>query len=294
VTTWDTAKTWRSPSTMNSLNGTKPQVQWLYKRQNWTDPSCTTGARTGSRISDSVHGIIRCMACTIGSLSTMKKATLRSLSFATFLCQGNFMRTKISRYRYTDISDEVPWFIKVSEFNCFAGFLDNFKEKNRVNSWSGHYKRCLTVDQIQEDEWITLMKDLVSMSSQREGILNCDERTWPVYPTGMKTWAETGSQNVYPHIDGNEKDCRCIGNIFGFYSLRNSWRLPAFRSVHLRGYESSVPVNVSTTTLWWHFSTDDEASSDSVSDKGVRNGQSSCCGARVVRIFWRQRQRERD
>jgi hypothetical protein len=62
------------------------------------------------------------------------------------------------------------------------------------------------VDSIQEQEWITLMKILVSTSSQRERVLNCDETTWRLYPTGMKTWTETGTQNVQTHIDGNEKD----------------------------------------------------------------------------------------
>jgi hypothetical protein len=110
---------------------------------------------------------------------------------------------------------------KVPEFNHSVGFIDDFNERNRMSSCSVHYKRRPTADRIQEQGWITLMKDLVSASSQREGIPNCDETTWPVYPTVMKTGAKTGSQNVQPHIEGNEKDCRLIENTFGFYSFRN-------------------------------------------------------------------------
>jgi hypothetical protein len=37
-------------------------------------------------------------------------------------------------------------------------------------------------------------------------VLNCDESSWKLYPTGILTWAETGSQNVAVPITGSEKD----------------------------------------------------------------------------------------
>jgi hypothetical protein len=53
------------------------------------------------------------------------------------------LRPNVSRYHYAGISDEVPW------FNCSAGFIDDFKKRNRMSSWSVDYKRCPTVDPIQ-------------------------------------------------------------------------------------------------------------------------------------------------
>jgi hypothetical protein len=61
---------------------------------------------------------------------------------------------------------------KVPEFNRFADFGDDFKERNGLSSQSVHSKRHPTVDPIQEQEWITLMKDLVSPPSQRERVRN--------------------------------------------------------------------------------------------------------------------------
>jgi hypothetical protein len=95
---------------------------------------------------------------------------------------------------------------KAPEFSCSAGFSNDFKRMNRMSSRSAHYKRHQTVDPTQEQEWITLMKDLAFPSSQRERVLNCDETTWSVYRTGVKTRAETGTQNVQTDIEGNEKD----------------------------------------------------------------------------------------
>jgi hypothetical protein len=75
---------------------------------------------------------------------------------------------------------------KLPEFISSARFIDDFKERNRLSSRSVHHKRRPTVDPIQEQEWITLMKDLISPASQRERILNCEETTWRTSPTAMK------------------------------------------------------------------------------------------------------------
>jgi hypothetical protein len=42
-------------------------------------------------------------------------------------------------------------------------------------------------------------------NSLPENVLNCDETCWRLYPNGILTWAETGSENVAIEIPGDEK-----------------------------------------------------------------------------------------
>jgi hypothetical protein len=56
-----------------------------------------------------------------------------------------------------------------------------------MSSRSVHCKLHQTINPIQEKECLTLIKHLSYMPSRREGALHCDETTWPIYPTGMKT-----------------------------------------------------------------------------------------------------------
>jgi hypothetical protein len=60
----------------------------------------------------------------------------------------------------------------VTEFNCSAGLIDDFKERSRMSSRSVYYKRGPTVDPIEDKEWIILMADLVSVHRKCERVQN--------------------------------------------------------------------------------------------------------------------------
>jgi hypothetical protein len=76
-----------------------------------------------------------------------------------FFCDQMFGDIAIQAFltQYADLE-------KVPQFNRSARFINNFKERNRLSSRSVHSRRRPTVEPIQEQEWITFMKDLVSPS----------------------------------------------------------------------------------------------------------------------------------
>jgi hypothetical protein len=54
--------------------------------------------------------------------------------------------------------------------------------------------------------WIRQLVQLLRDVPDHDRIINADESCWQVYPTALKTWAPTGSQNVQLAVNGNDKD----------------------------------------------------------------------------------------
>ena len=91
------------------------------------------------------------------------------------------------------------------EFNVSAGFIYAFKKRNRISSLLAHPKRRSESDPQLNENWEKTIKQLLK-DVPRDHILNCDETAWQVFPNNVRTWAETGSQNVQIHVHGNTKD----------------------------------------------------------------------------------------
>ena len=68
-----------------------------------------------------------------------------------------------------------------------------------------HPKRRTSANEEQNIEWEGDIGELLN-TFPRDRILNCDETSWQVFPNSLKTWAETGSQNIQIQVNGNTKD----------------------------------------------------------------------------------------
>lgn len=50
------------------------------------------------------------------------------------------------------------------------------------------------------------MQDLFDSQIPWDHIVNCDETSWKLFPNGLLTWADSGSDNVQTIVQGNTKD----------------------------------------------------------------------------------------
>ena len=92
----------------------------------------------------------------------------------------------------------------VPHFNASDGFIDDFKKTHGFTSRKPHYKRRSPSKPEFVEAWKKEMEGVLE-SVPRSHILNCDETSWKLYPNGLLTWADCGSQNVQIRIDGDEK-----------------------------------------------------------------------------------------
>ena len=74
-------------------------------------------------------------------------------------------------------------------------FIHDFKERNHISSRLAHPKRRSDSNEEQNIEWENDIGELLN-TFPRDRILNCDETSWQIFPNSLKTWAETGSQNI--------------------------------------------------------------------------------------------------
>ena len=92
----------------------------------------------------------------------------------------------------------------VPHFNASDGFINDFKKAHGFTSRKPHYKRRSPSKPEFVEAWKREMQSVLG-NVPRSCILNCDETSWKLYPNGLLTWADRGSQNVQIRIDGDEK-----------------------------------------------------------------------------------------
>jgi hypothetical protein len=114
---------------------------------------------------------------------------------------GTFREIAMTAYNEKSENESRP-----KPFNCSAGFISSFKERNRFSSRRAHLKRRPHVTAEAKAEWIARMRTLLQDVPDHTRIINVDESCWRVYPSLLQTWASTGSQNVTVDISGSEKD----------------------------------------------------------------------------------------
>ena len=101
-------------------------------------------------------------------------------------------------FKYKDI-EQMPNFM-VSDH-----FIHDFKQRNHISSRIAHPERRANENQDQNTQWENTIENLLN-TFPRDKILNCDETSWQIFPNSIKTWAETGSQNIQIRVNGNPKD----------------------------------------------------------------------------------------
>ena len=90
-------------------------------------------------------------------------------------------------------------------FEASNGFIADFKARHRFSSRRQHLKRRPEHVNDDHSEWIAKLKRKLE-SKDRRFILNCDETTWYVFPSGVLTWSDTGAEGVSVKMTGNEKE----------------------------------------------------------------------------------------
>jgi hypothetical protein len=103
---------------------------------------------------------------------------------------------------------DVPW-DEILDFHVSAGFISDFKKRNRFSSRRGHYKRRPSVDPARCAEWRQEIETLLA-NVDHDLILNGDETSWCLHPRGVTTWATRGAENIAIQIGGSEKECLTV------------------------------------------------------------------------------------
>jgi hypothetical protein len=107
-------------------------------------------------------------------------------------------------YEWNPIDVESDEATTIRDFTASKGFLYDFKKRHRISSRRAHYKRRPKPNEAQKRAW---KKEIVQLlrNNPPENVLNSDETCWRLYPSGILTWAATGSENVAIEIPGDEK-----------------------------------------------------------------------------------------
>ena len=95
---------------------------------------------------------------------------------------------------------------QIKQFNASNGFIYNFKQRNGISSRRAHFKRRTSSSQARIAPWIEKIKELM-VSVPKEDVYNCDETAWRLFPNGLLTWAQRGSDNVTITTKDDEKKC---------------------------------------------------------------------------------------
>jgi hypothetical protein len=74
-------------------------------------------------------------------------------------------------------------------FACSDGFIANFKRRNGFSSRRAHLKRRPAVTDADRSRWLQTMATLLVDVTDHNRIINVDESSWRVHPTGLRTWA---------------------------------------------------------------------------------------------------------
>ena len=93
----------------------------------------------------------------------------------------------------------------IKNFNCSAGFINDFKKRHGISSRKAHFKRRPVVSEEAVIEWKQKIRNLLN-NIDNDYILNVDETNWMVYPNNLKTWAPTGNDSIQISINGNDKE----------------------------------------------------------------------------------------
>jgi hypothetical protein len=122
------------------------------------------------------------------------------LTTGMLFTNGSFRALAMQAFLEKYPDEEMPPFV------CSDGFIADFKRRNHFSSRLAHLKRRPTVSDRDRSEWLHTMANLLIEVPDYSRVINVDESCWKVYPTGLRTWAHRGAQNISLHISGKEKD----------------------------------------------------------------------------------------
>jgi hypothetical protein len=123
------------------------------------------------------------------------------------------MQEHLSRYGSEDEEGEEggendAW-TRIPDFHVSDGFIHDFKRRNGFSSRRAHFKRRSRVNPERAAAWMQEIEHLLS-TVPPDTIYNADETSWRLYPNGVTTWAERGSENISITTRGDEKECLTV------------------------------------------------------------------------------------
>jgi hypothetical protein len=92
------------------------------------------------------------------------------------------------------------------QFMASNGFVYGFKKRNHFSTRRSHFKRRSLPNPEIRTKFLAEICELLE-SANRDFVLNCDETSCKLYPNGILTWADRGSDHIVLNVAGNEKEC---------------------------------------------------------------------------------------
>jgi hypothetical protein len=77
--------------------------------------------------------------------------------------------------------------------------------RNRFSHRRQYFQRRPTAHADDAAAWTNWLAALL-LSHDHDMILNCDETAWRLYPNNIRTWWDTAADDVFIHIQGEEKE----------------------------------------------------------------------------------------
>ncbi|KAH0795009.1 DDE superfamily endonuclease containing protein [Histomonas meleagridis] len=93
---------------------------------------------------------------------------------------------------------------EAKQFTFSHQFIAVFKNRNHLSSRSLHAKRRPTATEDDMNQFINEIKNLMD-STDHSHIVKCDETAWKIFPNGMVTWAEKGSDSISINLEASPK-----------------------------------------------------------------------------------------
>jgi hypothetical protein len=92
------------------------------------------------------------------------------------------------------------------EFRWSDHFIANFKSRHRFSSRRFHLRRRSRIGgRFDIEAWKETVNVLLHMCAHHR-IINCDETSWKVVPSGLLTWAPVGADSVSVALNASDKD----------------------------------------------------------------------------------------
>jgi hypothetical protein len=127
------------------------------------------------------------------------------LSKECIFMDADFKRMAIdASYQWNPINPEAET-PNYKQFMALNGFLHLFEKRNYFSSRRSDFKSGSPPYAELENMFVDEITQIVN-SEDRNLVLNCDQTSWKLYPNGILTWADTGSQNMAISITRNEQE----------------------------------------------------------------------------------------
>lgn len=130
-----------------------------------------------------------------------------------FIQKGNYFSDfYFESVIYNAFNEIYPDPKKAPRFECSPGFINDFKNRNKISSRLAHFRqRPLDKNETDIENEIQIFRSEINeliqkVSNSNEVVLNADETGFQILPTSIRTWAFKNDKNVSINVYDNDKD----------------------------------------------------------------------------------------